>query len=118
MRRPALPGETRAPAVLTNCQTPAPRHEGVRRWLASSRGDTGVITPGWHCGHVCQGLAFDLRARCARAAPGLPGGHSLEPLLKGLELAGLVGAVAAVSPGFDRHAAAFTGGRFAHDVLL
>ena len=35
-----------------------------------------------------------------------------------MELAGLVGAVAAVPPGFDRHAAAFTGGRCAHDVLL
>ena len=68
------------------------------RWLASSRGDAGVVTPGWHRGHICQGLAFDLGARCARVAPGLPGGHSLEPLLKGLELAGLVGAVAADRP--------------------
>jgi hypothetical protein len=47
-----------------------------------------VVTPGGHGGHVLQGLALDLLVRHARAAPGLPGGRPLEPLLKGLELAG------------------------------
>src|SRR6266567_6192958 len=77
-----------------------------------------MVAPGWHGGHVFEGLAFDLLARRARVAPGLPGGHAREPLLERLELAGVVGAMTAVAAGLDRHAAAFTGGRRVHGVLL
>src|SRR5690349_11514588 len=82
---------------------------------ASPRDYAGVVAPGGHRGHVVEGLAFDLLARRARTAPGLPGGHPLEPFLERLELAALVGAVAAVPAGLDRHAAAFTGGRGRHE---
>jgi hypothetical protein len=41
--------------------------------LASARGDAWMVAPGWHGGHVFEGLAFDLLARRARVAAGLPG---------------------------------------------
>src|SRR5690242_21066116 len=66
---------------------------------ASPRDYAGVVAPGGHRGHVVEGLAFDLLARRAGTAPGLPGGHPLEPFLERLELAALVGAVAAVPAG-------------------
>jgi hypothetical protein len=46
-----------------------------------------MVAPSWHGGHVFEGLAFDLLARRARVAAGLPGGHAREPLLERLELA-------------------------------
>jgi hypothetical protein len=70
-----------------------------------------MVAPGWHDGHVFDGLAFDLLRRRARVAAGLPCGHPCGPVLERLELAGVVGAMTAVAAGLDRHAAAFTGGR-------
>src|SRR5258706_10227290 len=76
-----------------------------------------MVAPGRHGSHVFEGLAFDLLARRARVAAGLPGGHAREPLLERLELAGVVGAMTAVAAGLDRHAAAFRRGRRVHGVL-
>src|SRR5258706_15546966 len=76
-----------------------------------------MVAPGRHGGHVFEGLAFDLLARRAGVAAGLPGGHAREPLLERLELAGVVGAMTAVAAGPDRHAAAFTRGRRLHGAL-
>src|SRR5580704_1579931 len=77
-----------------------------------------VITPGWHSSHVLEGLAFEFFPGGPRVAPRLPGDHPLEALVERLELAGVVGAVAAVPAGLDGHAAALARVRGCHGCLL
>ena len=78
----------------------------------------GMVAPGRHGGHVVEGLAFELFPGGLRVAPRLPGDHPLEALVERLELAGIVGAVAAVPAGLDGHAAALTRLRGRHGCLL
>jgi len=78
----------------------------------------GMVAPGGHGGHVVEGLAFELFPGGLRVTSRLPGDHPLEALVERLELAGIVGAVAAVPAGLDGHAAALARVRGRHGCLL
>ena len=82
------------------------------------RRDARVVPPGGHGGHVGERLLLDLLPGGAGIAARLPRGHPLEALVEGLQGAGLVGAVAAVTAGLDGHPAALAGRCRGHRVLL
>ena len=58
------------------------RRVSAETWLAFAAGDSRVVAPGGHGGHIVEGLAFELVAAGPRVAPGLPGDHPLEALVK------------------------------------
>jgi hypothetical protein len=91
------------------------RSAGLRSGgLRLGAGHLGMVAPGRHRGQVGQRLALDLLPGRAGVASRLPGDHPREALVERLELAVVVGAVAAVPAALDRHAAALT----VHGVLL
>ena len=113
---PPAPQLTWVPPVCTQRRPKPAGFMSAASWSGLS--DSGVVAPGGHGGHVVEGLAFELFPGGLRVAPRLPGDHPLEALVERLELAGIVGAVAAVPAGLDGHAAALTRVRGRHGCLL
>jgi hypothetical protein len=67
-----------------------------------------MIAPGRHASHIDNSLLLRLRAAEPAVLAHRPGDHPFEPRCKILQVAALVDAVRAVTPGRHWHATAFT----------